>query len=169
MNKYNRILVIGNCGSGKSTLSIRLSSILGLPVIHLDKYFWKPGWQATPTEEWKQIVGELIQKEKWIMDGNYFNTLEYRMERADFIIFLDVNPLICLFRVLTRALFRRDRPDMPKGYLDRFDLKFYKYILTYNRKVKPKILHLLRTHQKAHQIIVSPENVTIIESVKAHS
>lgn len=39
-----RILVVGCCGAGKTTLSRELGEILRIPVYHLDRYFWKPGW-----------------------------------------------------------------------------------------------------------------------------
>ncbi len=143
-SKYNKILIIGNCGSGKSTLSRQISSILELPVIHLDKYYWSHDWKTTPPEEWEKIVRNLVIKEKWIIDGNYYNTLKIRMAQAELILFLNVNPIICLFRVLKRIFMEKNRPDMPKGYADRFDLKFYKYILSYNRKMKPKIMQLLK-------------------------
>ena len=38
-----RVLVIGCGGSGKSTFSRILSEKIKLPVIHLDKLFWKEG------------------------------------------------------------------------------------------------------------------------------
>ncbi|HBM16819.1 MAG TPA: hypothetical protein DD381_10820 [Lentisphaeria bacterium] len=46
-----KILIIGNCGSGKTTLSKKLSLISNLPVIHLDKHYWNPGWIITETEK----------------------------------------------------------------------------------------------------------------------
>ena len=46
-----RILVIGCPGAGKSTLSRQLGEKLGLPVIHLDRLFWKPGWVESTREE----------------------------------------------------------------------------------------------------------------------
>lgn len=39
-----RILVLGPCGAGKSTLAAQLGKRLDLPVIHLDSEYWRPGW-----------------------------------------------------------------------------------------------------------------------------
>ncbi len=43
-----RVLIIGSGGAGKSRLSVRLGEALGIPVLHLDALFWKPGWVMTP-------------------------------------------------------------------------------------------------------------------------
>ena len=45
-----RVLVIGICGAGKSTFSQVLAARTGLPLIHLDKEFWRPGWADRPPE-----------------------------------------------------------------------------------------------------------------------
>ena len=42
---FNRILLIGSPGTGKSTVAKFLGEKLNLEVIHLDKYFWKPDWE----------------------------------------------------------------------------------------------------------------------------
>ena len=46
-----RIAIIGCGGSGKTTLATQLGAALGLPVHHLDRLFWRAGWQETPKEE----------------------------------------------------------------------------------------------------------------------
>ncbi|WP_042209584.1 P-loop NTPase family protein, partial [Paenibacillus durus] len=71
----NRILVIGSGGSGKSTLSQKLSKILNIPVIHLDAHFWNANWVPTPNDEWDQIVEKFTNEDQWIIDGNYSRTL----------------------------------------------------------------------------------------------
>ena len=78
-----RVVVTGIAGSGKSTLSRALSAKTGLPVIHLDIHFWKPGWVEPTEDEWREKQRDLITHDKWILDGNYCATLDLRLERAD--------------------------------------------------------------------------------------
>jgi adenylate kinase family enzyme len=83
------VLVIGPGGAGKSTVAKRLGRILSLEVIHLDKFYWKPGWIEAPKEEWDVPIERLLAGESWIMDGNYSRTLERRLKSADTVVFLD--------------------------------------------------------------------------------
>jgi adenylate kinase family enzyme len=43
-----RVIIVGPGAAGKSTLAVRLGDITGVPVIELDKLFWRPGLAATP-------------------------------------------------------------------------------------------------------------------------
>ena len=70
-----RVLVIGSGGAGKSTFATRLGARLGLPVIHLDRVYWQPGWVETPKDEWLRKVEEMCAADAWVMDGNYSGTL----------------------------------------------------------------------------------------------
>lgn len=63
-DRLRRLLVIGGPGSGKSTLAVRLGAALGLPVVHLDAHFWRPGWQESPRAEWADRVAELAAGER---------------------------------------------------------------------------------------------------------
>lgn len=92
--------MIGSGGSGKSTFSRRLGEITGLPVIHLDKLHWRPNWTPTPADEWREMVQTEIDREAWIMDGNFGGTREMRMKAADTIIMLDVPRWLCLYRIV---------------------------------------------------------------------
>ena len=129
-----RIMVIGCCGSGKSTLSKKLHQLLKLPLIHLDRHYWKPGWTETPRSEWEPIVKELAAKDSWIIDGNYGSTLDIRIARADTIIYLSYNTSTCLYRVCSRAIknYGKRRSDMAEGCPERIDFNFLHYVATYN-------------------------------------
>jgi len=128
-----RVLVIGSGGSGKSTFARHLGEITGLPIVHLDKLFWHPGWTRTPEDEWLEILRRETEKPEWIMDGNYGGTRQLRIEAADTIIFLDLPRWLCMYRILKRTLFYRpgSRPDMADGCDERFDLEFILWVWNY--------------------------------------
>ena len=42
--------MIGRSGAGKTTVALRLAEALDLPVVHLDRLYWGPGWAAMPPE-----------------------------------------------------------------------------------------------------------------------
>jgi adenylate kinase family enzyme len=101
-------------GSGKSTFSRALSTKTGLPVIALDLHYWKPGW-AEPTEtEWREKQRQLLEGEAWIADGNYYETLDLALERADTVVLLETPWWICAGRAFVRGL-RRPEGEMPEG------------------------------------------------------
>lgn len=108
-----RVIVTGLAGSGKSTLSIALAARTGLPLIHLDLHFWKPGWVAPSEAEWREKQRLVLAGDAWIADGNYHETLDLRLERADTVLFLDLPWWRCSFRALLRGL--RMPGELPEG------------------------------------------------------
>ena len=150
-----RILVIGSGGAGKSTVATKLGQLLDLEVNHLDKFYWRPGWIETPPDEWLQIVTELINRDSWIIDGNYGGTLELRMQRADTIVFLDMPRLLCTWRILKRNLrYRRGgRPDMTEGCLEKLDPEFVSWVWNYSRRTRPKVVELISKHRREKRVV----------------
>jgi adenylate kinase family enzyme len=102
-----RIVVTGMAGAGKSTFSRTLAASTGIPVIHLDVHFWKPGWVEPSEDEWLETQRDLLAGDEWIADGNYHATLDYRLERADTVVFLDTPWWVCARRALVRGVRRR--------------------------------------------------------------
>jgi adenylate kinase family enzyme len=109
-----RVLVTGLAGSGKSTFSRSLSERTGLPVIHLDLHFWKPGWVAPSGDEWREKQRLVLAGEAWIADGNYHETLDLRLERADTIVVLNTPWPLCAGRALLRGV-GKSAGEMPPG------------------------------------------------------
>ena len=66
-----RILIIGCSGSGKSTLAFKLEKLTGLPVVHLDRLFWKAGWVMSDCAEFDHRLDLELSNDFWIMDGNF--------------------------------------------------------------------------------------------------
>ncbi len=153
-----RILIIGCGGAGKSTLARQLGEKTGLPVVHLDKLYWKPGWVNSSREEFDAVLeGELV-KDRWIMDGNFGRTLPRRLGRCDTVIYLNFSRWACLLGVLKRVLttYGKVRPDMGAGCPERFDLDFLKWVWNFNKDNREKFQTLLA--QAKHANIVTLKN-----------
>ena len=128
-----RVLILGSPGAGKSTLARRLAERTGLPVIHLDAEYWQPGWVEPEPAAWAGTVSRLVERPRWIMDGNYGGTRAIRMAAADTAIYLDYPTALCLWRAIRRWVGHRgrSRSDMAPGCPERLDWTFLSYIARY--------------------------------------
>lgn len=165
-----RILVIGNSGGGKSTLARRLGEKLGLPVVHLDVLFWKPGWEESDKDDFKARLSAQLDQGDWVCDGNFSSSFDASMARADTIVWIDQSPLLCLARAIWRiVVYRRgDRPDMAEGCDESIDLKFYGYILGFRRNYHPLIEAGLAAHG-AHARLIRLKNDREIDAFVAQA
>ncbi len=150
-----RVIIIGCGGAGKSTLAQKLGQKTGLPVVHLDKLYWKPGWVERTPEEFDPIIRAEMAKEAWIMDGNFNRTMPERLERCDTVIYLDFSRLACLLGVLKRVITTHGtvRPDMGEGCPERIDPDFLKWVWNFNKN-KRKKYHKLLAEAKHAQVII---------------
>src|SRR5512144_2391466 len=128
-----RVLVIGSGGSGKTTFAKQLGERLRLPVIHLDSHYWHPGWVATPADEWAEHIQRFVAEPEWVMDGNYGGTLDTRLAACDTVIFLDLPRVVCLWRIVKRALryWGQTRPDLAPGCPEQLTWEFIVWVWTY--------------------------------------
>ena len=151
-----RVIIIGCGGAGKSTLAQKLGQKTGLPVVHLDKLFWKPGWVERTPEEFDPIILREIEKEEWIMDGNFNRTLPERLRRCDTVIYMDFSRFACLLGVLKRVLttYGKVRPDMGEGCPERMDLDFLKWVWNYNKEKREPNYSLLNEAIHAQTIVL---------------
>jgi adenylate kinase family enzyme len=146
-----RVVVIGSSGSGKSTVARRIGERTGLPVFHLDVLYFKPGWVKTPKPEWSEVIAQLAARDSWIIDGNHASTLEVRLAACDTIVFLEIPPWVCVWRVLKRCWqYRgRSRPDTGDGCPERLTLRMLMWVWAYSQKRKAR--HLRMIHAVAHE------------------
>lgn len=152
-----RVLILGCSGSGKSTLARRLATRLGLPVVHLDREYWRPGWRPTPTDEFDGKIADLVAAPHWVMDGNYARTLEPRLARADTVVHLDFATWRCLYGVTRRAFlacnFNHPRPDMHPDCPEQWDWEFIEWVIDFRRTERPKTLRALAQHADRLRVI----------------
>ena len=141
-----RVVILGPGASGKSTLAIHLGEITGLPVIELDKVFWRPGLAATPRDQWIKLQERLVEENGWIIDGDLgpYDAVEVRLKAADTVIFLDFSLIRCAWRAIRRS---RERAD------------FWLWLLRYRRQCRPFLMEAIATcagHATLH-VIRNPE------------
>ena len=147
-----RVIIVGCAGTGKSTLAKRLGQQLGIPVVHLDRLNWEPGWKEVGTEEFRARLARAIAGDTWITDGNYaIHSFDLRMPRADLVIWVDQPALRCFWRVFKRALksYVSEHEDLAKHCKERLDHRFMgrlRFIANFNRINRPRIEQMRMLH-----------------------
>ena len=113
---YQRIVIVGSTGSGKTMLGRALSERLGLPFIELDALYWEANWTPADMLDFRERVEEATSGPAWIADGNYRASRDIVWERADALIWLDYGLWLCLGRLLRRTIRRtRTREELWNG------------------------------------------------------
>ncbi|MBP1544118.1 MAG: adenylate kinase [Oscillospiraceae bacterium] len=137
-----RIMVIGCPGSGKSTFSRALYQKTGIPLFHLDMMYWNPDRTTVEKAVFRERLADVIQKDEWIIDGNYGSTIELRLQACDTVIFLDYSPDVCLDGIMKRR--GKVRSDMPwTEKEDEEDEQFIEFVKSFDSQSRPMIVELL--------------------------
>ena len=146
-----KIMIIGCCGSGKTTLAKKLSNKLNLPLIHLDKLNWRDNWKNISKEEFDDLLWAEVVKSTWIIDGNYGRTLEMRIQWCEAIFLLDFPVEECLVGAKSRI--GKQRVDMPWIETE-FDEEFKQWIMDFPKNELPIVYELLDRYKGEKSIYV---------------
>ena len=87
---FNRAIVVGCPGAGKSTFARAPRDQTHLPLYYLDMLWHKPDKTTISREEFDRRLKAIMAKDKWIIDGNYGRTLEPRFQACDTVFLLDL-------------------------------------------------------------------------------
>ncbi len=157
-----RIMIIGCGGAGKSTLARVLGEKLDIPVVHLDKLWWRPGWVEAPREEFDSLLAAELEKPRWVMDGNFNRTMPQRLAKCDTVIYLDFSRMACLWGVCKRVLttYGKVRPDMGEGCPERFDLEFLKWVWNFNKEHRESFYRRLNEAENIRTIVLKNRRMT---------
>lgn len=147
-----KIIIIGCPGSGKSTFSQRLNTVLNIPLFHLDMlYHNQDGTHITKEELEEKLKKIFKENDEWIIDGNYQRTLEMRMRECDTIFLLDYPIEVCLAGAEYRVGKKRD--DLP-WVEEKLDDEFRNGILNFSKEKLPQIYDLIEKYKDNKKVII---------------
>ena len=140
-----KVLIIGCCGSGKSTFARQLHACTGIPLFHLDQLNWNENKTTVEKEVFLKRVQDVIKKDSWIIDGNYGSSIEMRMQACDTVFFLDYPVDICIQGIHERV--GKVRTDIP-WVEDEVDEDLIEFVRNYEKEDRPEILELLSKYKE---------------------
>lgn len=102
-----RILIIGNSCSGKSTLGGQLATFLNVPFVELDALNWEPNWVGlndTNPDELMRRMREATAGDSWVVAGSYTQfSQQVFWPRLETIVWLDLPLYELVGRMLRRS------------------------------------------------------------------
>jgi adenylate kinase family enzyme len=111
------IAVLGNSGSGKSSLALAISEVTGSSVLDLDTVAWEPqrGAVLRPIEDAQESVRDFCRcSDNWIVEGCYASLVSAALEFQPKLIFLNPGLEACLANCKARPWEPHKFPSPPE-------------------------------------------------------
>jgi adenylate kinase family enzyme len=116
-----RVSVVGNSGSGKTTIAVALAEAVGAPHLELDSVFHQPNWQPLDTDAFRAKVSAFVAADDWVVDGNYNSVRDLVWQRADTVVWLDLPRRRIMRQLIARTLRRiATRQELWNGNTERW-------------------------------------------------
>lgn len=137
----NKISIIGGAGTGKTTLANNLGKVLNLPVCHIDGIQHLENWKLRDKDERDDMILQKVNEDKWIIDGTYRSTLSQRLEKSDFIIYLDYTSIAQVKGILGRYIkyHGKEKPEIP-GCKEQMTFEFFFWVLKWRKNKRKEII-----------------------------
>jgi len=158
---FQRIVVIGTSGSGKTVLACQLARQFGLPHIELDALHWDANWTMALLPVFRERVARALAGDAWVADGNYSKARDLVWPRAQLIVWLDYGLAVVFWRLFRRSLRRSlSREELWNSNRERLRDQFFSrdslflWALQTNRRHRAEYVALLRRPEHAHLKLV---------------
>lgn len=173
-----KICIIGNACSGKTTLARKLHHITKLPLHHVDSIQFLPELKLKNPDETRIELLEISNREQWIIDGfGPLNIIEDRFQKSDLIVFIRLSLLRVYWWMLKRqikALFIQ-REELPENCFEatpNHTYKLLKNIYNVHTGMWPQLDRIFKKDMYINKVIFlnSPENITnFLNNLKSNS
>lgn len=148
---FQKVIVIGSPGAGKSTFARKLRDVTGLPLYYLDMLWHRPDRTTISREEFDAKLKDILMRDKWIIDGNFNRTLKMRLKYCDTVFLLDFPVEVCLSGVESRV--GQVREDMP-WIENEFDGEFKQFIIDFPKERLPRIYELIERYRTDKRVVI---------------
>lgn len=105
-NPPKRYAIVGATSSGKTTLAKKLAVIIGGDFIDLDALHWEPNWVEAKDDVFRERTLKAIEKDCWVVAGNYKQVRDTVWTRAEAVIWLDYPFPLVFWRLISRIVYR---------------------------------------------------------------
>jgi adenylate kinase family enzyme len=101
----NKIIIVGNSGSGKTWLGERAARLLGIRHIALDVIFWEAGGynRKRGSHEVQADLEEIQSSGTWLVEGVFGHLADVFMAFTDTLIYMDLPWEECKKNLLSRG------------------------------------------------------------------
>ncbi len=115
-----RIVIIGNSGSGKSTMARALAAE-GAAVLPLDDIAWDPGVVRKPLAESVAALEDFVRRhDAWVIEGCYGDLVRAALRHCEELVFLNPGIETCVENCRRRP-FEPSKFDSPEAQDERLD------------------------------------------------
>ena len=113
-----------------------------------------PGWRYRDAADARERVRAIVGTPEWVMDGNFAETFDLRMPRADTLVWLDYPRVTCIRRIVTRTIrnYGRRTPDLPDGCPETFDAAVLRFAWRFPAESRPQISASLARYGRHLQV-----------------
>ncbi|WP_233258417.1 shikimate kinase [[Phormidium] sp. ETS-05] len=92
-----RVIILGNAGSGKSTMARRIIGTMNIPILSLDEIAWNEGPERKPfTESLRELQRFINHHDQWIIEGCYGDLIEAALPYCTALRFLNPGVQVCV-------------------------------------------------------------------------
>lgn len=136
-------MIFGRPDSGKSTFALKLHQLTGIPLYHLDKYFFENNWVERDYNEFLKIQQSLVNQDKWIIDGNSTKSFEIRYAKANLALYFNYPRTTCYWRIFKRLFYKDSQiDDRAENCHETVRLSLLKYIWSFEERVAKQVADL---------------------------